>query len=112
MLDFVLHGLFLLQYAQKLCGVAKAAYLQLSACELQTSQSVFTALKLSLELLGSCGSLSGAVQLIPQRTHAPHLTLQRAALQTCKHTHSYSHTSRDEVKEGFEQIWEAQYRKC
>lgn len=60
-------------------------YLQLCACQLHGAQSVFTALKFSLKLLGPCSSLSGAVQLIPQCTHAPHLTLQRAVLQT--HTH-------------------------
>lgn len=87
-------------------------YLQLSACELQAAQSVFTALKLSLELLRPCSSLSGTVQLIPQCTHAPHITLQRTVLHARRHTHTHgdtdtqihSYTSWDEVKEGCEQI--------
>lgn len=71
------------------CVFAACVYLQLSACELQAAQSVFTALKFSLKLLGPCSSLSGAVQLIAQCTHAPHLTLQRAILQT--HIHTFIH---------------------
>ncbi|TNN52732.1 hypothetical protein EYF80_037036 [Liparis tanakae] len=35
------------------------------------------ALQLGLQLLAPCGSLSGAVQLVPQRAHAPQLSLQR-----------------------------------